>query len=277
MVKIKDVTLGSKLIAAFLVVSIIPLAILGFLAVNSSSHTISQEVFAKLEATQQAKKSAIETYFDDILLKMEIFAKGRDIKMLYDRLVTYHDDMKTSPNGKYDVSTQEYRQIWTTLGAPLEQFYKKSGVYDVFLLCSKHGHVMYSAAKESDLGENLRHGRYKDSGLGTLWSKIVNSGEPYLVDMSPYAPSNNDPAMFAGYPITDKSGSLIGIIAFQLPLDQINKVMGTTFGLGDIGETYLVGPDKLMRSDSILDPGNHSVRASFDNPQKGSIDRKSVV
>ena len=29
------------------------------------------------------------------------------------------------------------------------------------------------------------------------------------------------------------------------------------------GETYLLGPDKLMRSDSFLDSQGHSVAASF--------------
>ena len=42
--------------------------------------------------------------------------------------------------------------------------------------------------------------------------------------------------------------------------------------MGETGETYLVGSDKLMRSDSFLDPKNHSVKASFANPATGSVD-----
>ncbi|MCP4686668.1 MAG: hypothetical protein GY859_01380 [Desulfobacterales bacterium] len=34
-------------------------------------------------------------------------------------------------------------------------------------------------------------------------------------------------------------------------------------GLGKPGEVHLVGADKRMRSDSFLDPVNHSVKASF--------------
>lgn len=47
-------------------------------------------------------------------------------------------------------------------------------------------------------------------------------------------------------------------------------------GMGKTGETYLVGPDKLMRSDSFLDPANHSVKASFANPSKGMVDTEAV-
>jgi len=274
--KIKNLKLSVKLICAFLILSIVPVTIIGTIAVNSASSALSKEAFAKLEATKQAKKIAIDTYFHDITLEMKIFADSSDVVSLYERLLTYHHDMNTSPTGNYDVTTAEYKKIWDTLGQPLKLFYEKSGVYDVFLICSKHGHVMYTAAKESDLGENLNHGQYKDSGLGRLYARTVKSGKSSMVDMAPYAPSNNEPAMFASCPIKDKTGTMIGMIAIQLPLAQINKTMGTRFGLGETGESYLIGQDKLMRSDSFLDPDNHSVKASFTNPEKGRIETEAA-
>jgi methyl-accepting chemotaxis protein len=38
-----------------------------------------------------------------------------------------------------------------------------------------------------------------------------------------------------------------------------------------------VGPDKLMRSDSYLDPKHHSVMTSFADPTKGSVDTEASV
>ena len=49
----------------------------------------------------------------------------------------------------------------------------------------------------------------------------------------------------------------------QLSLNAINGVMQQRQGMGKTDETYLVGPDKLMRSDSYFDPVNHSVKAAF--------------
>jgi len=43
-------------------------------------------------------------------------------------------------------------------------------------------------------------------------------------------------------------------------------------GMGETGESYLVGPDKRLRSDSFLDPEKHSTSASFD----GSIENNGV-
>lgn len=52
--------------------------------------------------------------------------------------------------------------------------------------------------------------------------------------------------------------------------------MSIRSGLGKTGETYLVGPDKLMRSNSFGDPQYHTVQASFANPEKGKVDTESV-
>ena len=53
------------------------------------------------------------------------------------------------------------------------------------------------------------------------------------------------------------------VVAVQLSIDKINAVMQVREGMGQTGESYLVGPDQRMRSDSYLDSRNRTVRASF--------------
>ncbi len=238
--------------------------------------TLRTEAFSKLQALQEIKKDQIETYFEGLMLDMETFGRSQDVTELFAALKQYHIDTDTQPDGPYDVTTPEYKAIWNEKGANILQYYQESGVYDVFMVCSSHGHVMYSAAKKSDLGENMRHGSLNDSGLAHLWNKIKSKNGKAFVDFEPYAPSNGDPSAFAGAPVRDENGKMYGMMIVQVPLDQINDIMNKRTGLGDTGETYLVGPDKLMRSDSFLDPTNHSVKASFANPTKGAVDTEAV-
>jgi class 3 adenylate cyclase len=75
-----------------------------------------------------------------------------------------------------------------------------------------------------------------------------------LVDFAAYAPSYGAPASFIAAPIYNGS-KLVGVLAFQMPVDEINKVMTGNQrwqqdGLGSSGETILVGHDGLMRSAS---------------------------
>ena len=56
------------------------------------------------------------------------------------------------------------------------------------------------------------------------------------------------------------------------PIDNLNTIMQERSGMGQSGETYLIGEDHLMRSDSFIDPIHHSVGASFRHPEKGKVD-----
>ncbi len=141
---------------------------------------------------------------------------------------------------------------------------KEYGYYDIFLINSKNGHVLYSAAKESDYGENVMYGSLKDSGLGEVFSKTKENKRATFVDMKPYAPSNGAPAMFLGMPVHD-GDKMSTILVFQISDSAINKIMQFRKGYGASQEDYLVGLDKLMRSDSYLDPKGHSLKASFAN------------
>jgi len=82
---------------------------------------------------------------------------------------------------------------------------------------------------------------------------------------------DNQPAMFLAQSVV-RDDKVALVVALRLSLNQINRIMQQGKGTGEHSETYLVGPDNLMRSDSLLDPNNRSVRASFANPAKGSVD-----
>src|SRR5690606_16790889 len=62
-------------------------------------------------------------------------------------------------------------------------------------------------------------------------------------------PSNGAAASFIAAPVV-RDGVVLGVLAFQMPIGRINQVMQSAVGMGESGETYLVGADHLMRSDS---------------------------
>jgi len=154
------------------------------------------------------------------------------------------------------------------------KYIEQYGYYDLFLI-HPQGKVFYSVAQEADYGTNLVNGKYAGSNLGQLTRKVLETKQYNLADFTPYAPSNGEPAAFIAQPVIH-DGDVEIVVALQLSLEAINGIMQQREGMGQTGETYLVGPDKLMRSDSFLDPSNHSVKASFANPAKGSVDTEAV-
>jgi len=150
------------------------------------------------------------------------------------------------------------------------------GYYDVFIVDIENGNIIYSVYKELDFATSLKEGPYAKTGLGDTWRALKSGKEFFFSDFQLYTPSYETPAAFAGFPIRGESQQTIAALIVQLPLDQINGVMSERTGLGKTGESYLVGNDRLMRSNSYLDPKNHGVKASFRKPETGRVDTDAV-
>ena len=45
-------------------------------------------------------------------------------------------------------------------------------------------------------------------------------------------------------------GQKIGVAIFQIPIDKVNEIMAERTGLGESGETYAIGSDKLWRNNT---------------------------
>jgi methyl-accepting chemotaxis protein len=129
---------------------------------------------------------------------------------------------------------------------------EKYGVSDVFLIDGPSGKVVYNVSKEVDFGGSLREGPLASSSLGTAFLQAVSSGRRDAVafgQFQRYLPSCNEPASFMAAPIYE-GRTLVGAVAFQVPINKVNAIIGETTGMGRTGETYAIGADRLFRSDS---------------------------
>ena len=297
----KGMTLGAKLITLFLLVGVLPAGIIGGIALYTASEDMKDEkkvTFGTLTAVRDVKKAQIETYFAEregdmhvltetvATLRAEAFNKLTAVRAIkktqiesyfHDRLGLMTDVQKNLrfTEGVSDFATafaeglesEAYKAAYEQRHPGLKVFCDIFGFYDVFLI-DPQGDVVFTVAKEADWGTNLVSGPLKDSGLARAFEG--GKAKTTFVDFAWYDPSN-EPGAFISTPLNADSGELVGVAAFQVSLNEINAIMQTRDGLGETGETYLVGQDQLMRSDSYLDPEHHSVVASFKNPSKGSV------
>jgi len=130
------------------------------------------------------------------------------------------------------------------------RFLNHFGYYDAFLI-NPSGDIVYTVAKEIDFATNLKSGPYQKSPLAEVYRRAMASpaAEVDFSDFARYPPSGDEPAAFAGHAIL-KNGKAIGVFAVQIPAEPLNELMHFTAGMGATGETYLVGEDGLMRSQS---------------------------
>ncbi|MCV2403951.1 methyl-accepting chemotaxis protein [Marinomonas sp. C2222] len=171
----------------------------------------------------------------------------------------------------------EYDVVHKKAHSYLTDVQQKFDFYDVFLV-NPEGDVVYSVFKELDYATSLADGPYSNSGLAASYRKglTVSKGGSAFTDFSLYIPSYNAPAGFISAPIYGENNKVLGVLIAQFPIEVLNELMSKREGLGEYGEAYLVGKDNLMRSKSYLDPENHSVKASFQYPDKGRVDAHSI-
>lgn len=258
-----------------LLMTIVSLVLLSAITNYISTYEITQalvdESYSKLTSARDIKKNQIETLFQSSTDDLTVLSRSANTLELVADLLFAYDELHVRDDAPFPVSDNKVKKLTRRHEAFFQSYREVYGYYDVFLISRKHGHVLYTAAKESDYGANLSVGDLKTSGLAEVWKQTVANERTTFVDMQPYAPSNNEPALFVGTPVI-LSGQMFAILVFQLSDEKINAVMAYREGYGESQEDYLVGPDKLMRSDSFLDQKNHTLKASFANPSLGSVD-----
>ena len=139
----------------------------------------------------------------------------------------------------------------------IRSYLEKFGYYDIFLVDHETGHVVYAVFKEVDYGTSLLTGPYNETNFADAFKASRNAISKEfvrLMDFDPYHPSFNAPAAFISSPIYD-GDQKIGVLLFQMPIDRINDIMTSKqewskVGLGESGETYIIGSDFLIRNQS---------------------------
>lgn len=148
---------------------------------------------------------------------------------------------------------------WSAANARYSNFFRtmvtRSSFEDALLL-DTHGNVVYSAYKNVDLGTNVLSGPYQTSNLAAAYRSTLDSRAVDFVgvtDFAEYEPAGEPTAWLLA--AVNRGSERLGVLALQLPIEKLNRLMTVAqkwpgAGLGQTGETILVGPDNLMRSDS---------------------------
>jgi signal transduction histidine kinase/DNA-binding response OmpR family regulator len=317
-----DISLKVKLMGISLVLSLVPMIILGVIVYNHASDALKEEAFNQLTSVRETKGRQIESYFqqihDQVLTLSEdymIADYASNLKMAFRNIdkgisASEYQKMESSvksyyrneflsrlnknfdrakpvsdywPNGKESIILQyyylsnnphpigekhnlddakdgsEYSRLHSIHHPIIRNYLEKFGFYDIFLVDPDTGNIFYTVFKETDFTTDLIKGPYSNTNIATAFKKAVAAGRAgnrdfvALEDFEPYDPSYHAPASFIASPVITKNGEFVAVLLFQMPVDKINSVMTGNEcwkdeGLGESGETYLIGSDYTMRS-----------------------------
>ena len=155
----------------------------------------------------------------------------------------------------------------------LGQYREVFGLTDLYLV-NKAGFCFYSATKGSDYNTNILTGAYRNTHLARGLRKAAETRKPFLADFELYAAMGNVPYAFMIAPVIHKNEVEL-FVAIRFSGNSESKITQSVTGLGETAETYLVGPDKLMRTNSRWDT-NRTIKNAFENPEKNKVDTEGV-
>jgi GAF domain-containing protein len=149
----------------------------------------------------------------------------------------------------------DYSRVHASYHGVILNYLEKFGYYDIFLIDPATGNIVYSVFKEVDFGTSLQTGPYSKTNFARVVQQAIASPKREfvrLIDFEPYAPSYYAPASFIACPLYD-GAEKVGILVFQMPINKINQILTgdnnwRDDGLGQTGETFIVGEDFKARS-----------------------------
>ena len=176
---------------------------------------------------------------------------------------------------------------WTAANVRFNGFFREivnRSEYQDALLIDIRGNVVYTYRKGADLGTNILTGPYRESNLHDAYQKVMSANVTELVwitDFAPYQPALGAPTAWLVSAVRAKDSKPLGVLALPLPITRINAIMTADrhweqSGMGRSMETYLAGPDSLMRSDSRLflqDPEKYRREAMAAGTPEAVVDK----
>jgi signal transduction histidine kinase len=225
-----NIRITEKLVLYFILIGIGAVAVAGFFSFYNMRNALLDRAFEQITDIRSVKKNQIEQFFKDREREISLLAASRDLSGLSEGIDKIDKPEATSYLARYIFA---------------------SGYYSS-LICSDYNTVKeWSLKKGADTITEVITPYDTHFNLRFLEQRFDSISEPLFVDYSEEF-SIGDQFIHLAAPVYSAKGNA-GFVALKIPLDVINSIITRISGeggFGESGESYLVGEDFLMRSNS---------------------------
>lgn len=204
-------TIRARLLIAFVLLVALPVII----TVAVSSYVVignfEERAIAQLESVASLKESEIDTWTDNLHTDLSFTLAGEEATRR--ALVLLEGADPSISKVAYDVVHARFQDV-----------IERTGRFEQLFLLDRQGRVVLSTQPDQE-GQIYASQDYFQQGLE----------RPYL------QPPTRRLSVIVSRPIYGTQGDVMGVLVGFASLDKLNETMAERAGLGDTGETYLVG------------------------------------
>ncbi len=228
-----------KLTIMFLAIALLPLFFVSDLTYTNYKKSLEARRLSQLQDLTVFRADRIETYFSGIKSHIEIAQGFYNIKKNLPILIRFASDQ----------NNPEFVAAKKMLDGQLQQMQSVSDLSDIMLV-NPQGRVIYTS-------NNPRHYSKDMSNGNDAEQKAFSQGKDriYFSDVYFDKTEDNRFEMLLTAPATDFNGAFIGVIAFEVDMTPLYKLIQDRTGLGETGEVLVAR--KIGNQVEYLNPLRH--------------------
>jgi len=228
----------------FLAIASIPLLLVSALTFTNYKKSLEANRFSQLQDLAVFRADSIEAYFTGLKGHIEVSQGFYNIKKNLPVLTRLADDP----------SNQEFIDAKKMLDAQLQQMRSVSDLSDIMLV-NPQGRVVY-ANRPGHFLKDMSNGIDAEKKAFAEGKSGIHFSDVYFDKAE-----DNRFEMLLTAPATDFNGDFIGVIAFEIDMTPVYKLLQDTTGLGNTGEV-LIGK-RTGNQVEYLNPLRHDPNAAL--------------
>ena len=256
--------LRQKIFFWLLAVALIPATIITVFSYLNARAVLQEQVANSFNAISGAKLERIHGFFSKIETDLNQQSETKSNVEFLKKLEMAHK--KSSVSLPEFVKSFKWMLIVDNYDNDLTRFCRKYGYDDIYFI-GIQGDILYSAAKGDDLGINLFSPKNMDTLFARACKKSLETGQPAFSDFAIDSSLHDTAAGFFVSIIVNDDGDITGFIAFKISSTMIDTIMQKSQLIGKTAETYLIGADFKMRSNSIFEKEKTILRKEIKTEQ----------
>lgn len=246
-------TIRTRLLVAFVLLVLLPSTIISFSAVTLGLQQGKQQVITQLKSVATLKQKQINTWLDNLHIHMAAVISPYKVDTLLEPVLTNEPD------------SANYQQAYHKLLLQFQDMVETTQLFEEVMVLDNQGRVILSTNPSS---EGL-----VSAGQTYFWHGLQ---EPYTQSLSASTAQGLSSPVIVSRPVVNTAGEVRGVIAGWASAERLNEIMLQLAGLGKTGETYLVGPNFLLLTESRFESqGEKILRLQTETIETVFRDKKS--
>ena len=227
--RLTRITITAQLLLWFLIISLIPCAVLTAIISISATRSLKKSVRQGLLAIADAKATQLERFIRERRADLNMASRYTTIAESTPQLA--------EARRKESLESSAYVELTRKLHPYMANFAESFGYSNAFLF-DTDGSLLFQLKPNLELGSNLLTGPLKESELAEVFDRVRTLMQSEVSDYQMY-PGRSEPAAFIASPVFSTQGRIVGSLVLELSNEEVFRVLKDYSGLGETGEAMV--------------------------------------